>query len=89
MGVADLREGVGYGVDANLGHEQADEADVLLGHVVVQQHSDGHDGRRAGGHRGVHQDHAVVLDVLRQPQVVQLHRDGQIDHRSGYVCRCA
>lgn len=67
-----LREGVGDGVHSDLGHEQADEADVLFGHVVVQQHADGHDGGRARRHRRVHQDHAVVLYVFREAEVVQL-----------------
>ena len=44
----------------------------MLGHVVVQQHPDGHHGGRARGHGGVHQDDLVVLDVLGQAEVVQL-----------------
>ena len=44
----------------------------MLGHVVVQQHPDGHHGCRARRHGGVHQDDLVVLDVLGQAEVVQL-----------------
>ena len=39
---------------------------------MVQEDPDGHHGCGARGHRGVHEDDVVVLDVLRQPQVVQL-----------------
>ena len=60
----DIGKCVGDGVDPGLRHQQGHEVDVVLGHVVVQQHADGHHGRRPRGHRGVHQDHLVVLDVL-------------------------
>lgn len=61
---ADLGEGVGHRVDAGLSHEQRAEHDVLLGHVVVQQHPHRHDGRRPRGHRGVQQQDAVVLGTV-------------------------
>ena len=48
----------------------------MLGHVMVQQHSDGHHGRRSGRHRGIHQDHLVVLDVLGQAEIIQLRLPG-------------
>uniref|UniRef100_A0A1I8IBJ2 C2H2-type domain-containing protein n=1 Tax=Macrostomum lignano TaxID=282301 RepID=A0A1I8IBJ2_9PLAT len=36
---------------------QGAEGDVLLRAVVIQQHTDGHHGGCARGHRGIHQDH--------------------------------
>ena len=53
-------------------HEEAAEANVVLWNIVVQEDSDGHDGRRPSGHCSVQHEELVILDVLWQPQVVQL-----------------
>ena len=39
---------------------------------MVQEDPDCHHSCGTRGHRGVHEDDVVVLDVLGQPQVVQL-----------------
>ena len=66
------RKCVGDRVHPRLRHEQGDQVDVGLGHVVVQEHSDRHHGCCTCCHGGVHQDHLVVLDVLGQAEVVEL-----------------
>lgn len=55
------------------GHNEGDENDVILGHIMVHQDSHRHDGRRAWRHRRVHQYHVAVL---REQQIEKEGYDG-------------
>lgn len=73
-----LRERVRNRVDANFGHQQRGQHDVLLGDVVIEQDADRHNGRRSRRHGRVHQDDAIVLDVLGKTQIIQFRFAGQL-----------
>lgn len=65
-------ESVGHRMHTHLCHEQGQQKDLVLRHIMVQEYTYSHHGRSTCGYCAVHQDHMVITDILGKPQVMEL-----------------